>query len=73
MEDKSFINLLTEENLAKINIDPRLVDSFKRVMKKMQVYFNSNGYTSERDYQAFFYEYLLNPDNTKNLSLFLND
>ena len=73
MEDKSFINLLTEENLAKINIDSRLVDSFKRVMKKMQVYFNSNGYTSERDYQAFFYEYLLNPDNTKNLSLFLND
>ena len=73
MEDKSFINLLTEENLSKINIDPRLVDSFKRVMKKMQVYFNSNGYTSERDYQAFFYEYLLNPDNTKNLSLFLND
>ena len=73
MEDKSFINLLTEENLAKINIDPRLVDSFKRVMKKMQVYFNSNGYTSERDYQAFFNEYLLNPDNTKNLSLFLND
>ena len=56
MEDKSFINLLTEENLAKINIDSRLVDSFKRVMKKMQVYFNSNGYTSERDYQAFFYE-----------------
>lgn len=73
MEDKSFINLLTEENLAKINIDPRLVDSFKRVMKKMQVYFNSNGYTSERDYQTFFNEYLLNPDNTKNLSLFLND
>ena len=73
MEDKSFINLLTEENLAKINIDPRLVDSFKRVMKKLQVYFNSNGYTSERDYQAFFNEYLLNPDNTKNLSLFLND
>lgn len=73
MDDKSFINLLTEENLAKINIDPRLVDSFKRVMKKMQVYFNSNGYTSERDYQAFFNEYLLNPDNTKNLSFFLND
>lgn len=73
MEDKSFINLLTEENLSKINIDPRLVDSFRRVMKKMQVYFNSNGYTSERDYQAFFNEYLLNPDNTKNLSLFLND
>lgn len=73
MDDKSFINLLNGENLAKINIDLRLVDSFKRVMKKMQVYFNSKGYTSERDYQAFFNEYLLNPDNTKNLSFFLND
>lgn len=73
MEDKSFVDLLSEENLSKINIDPRLVDSFKRVIKKMQVYFNSNGYTSERNYQEFFNEYLLNPDSSKNLSFFLND
>lgn len=30
VEDKSFIDLLTEENLSKIDIDPRLIDCFKR-------------------------------------------
>ena len=73
MEDKSFINLISEENLSKINIDPRIVDSFKRVMKKIQVYFNANGYTSERNYQEYFNEYLLNTDSSKNLSFFIND
>lgn len=73
MEDKSFVTLLSEDNLSRINIDSRLVDSFKRVMKKMQVYFNSNGYTFERNYQEFFNEYLFNPDSSKNLSFFLND
>ena len=42
MEDKSFINLLTEENLSKINIDPRLVDSFKRVMKNHIINISNN-------------------------------
>lgn len=73
MDDKSFINLISDENLEKINIDPMLIDSFKRVMKKLQAYFNANGYTSERDYQAFFNENLLNDDSSKNLSFYLND
>lgn len=53
VEDKSFIDLLTEENLSKIDIDSRLVDSFKRVTDKLQTYFNANGYTSQRDYKKF--------------------
>ena len=42
VEDKSFIDLLTEENLSKIDIDPRLIDCFKRVTDKLQTYFNAN-------------------------------
>ena len=53
VEDKSFIDLLTEENLSKIDIDPRLIDCFKRVTDKLQTYFNANGYTSQRDYKNF--------------------
>lgn len=60
MEDKSFLYLTNDDILSKINIDPRLIDSFKRVMEKMQDYFNANGYTSERNYQEFFEKYLLN-------------
>ena len=58
MKDKSFLNLITDENMSKINIDPRLIESFKRVMNTIQEYFNANGYTEQRDYQAFFNEYL---------------
>ena len=73
MKDKSFLNLITDENMSKINIDPRLIESFKRVMNTIQEYFNANGYTEQRDYQAFFNEYLLNPDNSKNLSILMVD
>lgn len=65
VEDKSFIDLLTEENLSKIDIDPRLVDSFKRVTDKLQTYFNANGYTSQRDYKKFFEEYLFKDMDSK--------
>ena len=65
MEDKSFVNLLSEENLSKIDIDPRLIDCFKRVMNKLQDYFNANGYTSQRDYKSFFDEYLLKDTDLK--------
>lgn len=65
VEDKSFIDLLTEENLSKIDIDSRLVDSFKRVTDKLQTYFNANGYTSQRDYKKFFEEYLFKDMDSK--------
>lgn len=65
MEDKSFINLLSDENLSKIDIDSRLTASFKRVIDKLQTYFNANGYTSQRDYKNFFEEYLLKNADSK--------
>ncbi len=64
-EDKSFVDLLTEENLAKIDIDLRLVDCFKRVADRLQTYFNANGYTSQRDYKKFFEEYLFKDMDSK--------
>lgn len=67
MNDNSFLNLTSNNVLAKIDIDPRLVETFKRVMAKQQEYFNANGYTSERDYKNFFEQYLLKdmPDKLK--------
>ena len=67
--NNSFINLTKEENINRINIDPRLVDSFKRVMYKIQEYFNANGYSTQRDYERYFEEYLLDSD----FSIQLND
>lgn len=43
MGKQVFLELTTEENLRKLNIDPKLVDSFKRVMTKVQQYFDSYG------------------------------
>ena len=63
--DNSFINLLKDENFNRIIIDSRLEDSFKRVMQKIQSYFNANGYTSQRDYTDFLEKYLLSDDRTK--------
>lgn len=59
MNDTSFTGLLNEQNLSRIDIDSRLVDSFGRVMNKLQAYFDANGYTSQRNYAEFFEEYLL--------------
>ena len=59
MENKDFIYFRNEDVLNKVDIDPRLVDSFERVMKKIQEYFNANGYTTERNYGAFLKKYLL--------------
>ena len=60
MEDNSFLYFIDDSILSKIDIDSRLVDSFKRVLSKIQVYFNSNGYTSDRDYKDFLEKNLLN-------------
>jgi hypothetical protein len=55
VEDNSFLYFVDDSVLSKIDIDPRLVDSFKRVLSRIQVYFNSNGYVVDRNYK----EYLL--------------
>ena len=49
MGKQVFLELTTEENLRKLNIDPRLVDSFKRVMTKVQQYFDSYGYSDKNN------------------------
>ena len=54
MDDKSFVNLISDDVLNEIKIDTRLKAPFKRVVKKMQAYFNANGYTTQRDYKTFF-------------------
>ena len=46
MDDKSFVNLINDDVLNEIKIDPRLREPFKRTIKKMQAYFNANGYTT---------------------------
>lgn len=71
MEDTSFIDLTKKENLSKIDIDPRLEDSFKRVMNKIQEYFNANGYTSRRNYKEYLEKYLLNSSD-KNIRFYVN-
>lgn len=60
MEDKSFLYFLQDDFINKIDIDPRLVPSFKRILTKIQNYFNANNYTKERNYQEFLEKNLLN-------------
>ena len=60
MEDNSFLYFTNNDVISNIDIDPRLIDSFKRVLNKIQVYFNSNGYTKQRDYKDFLEKNLLN-------------
>ena len=46
MDDRSFVNLISDDVLNEMKIDPRLIEPFKRVVKKLQAYFNANGYTT---------------------------
>lgn len=71
MEDTSFLYFTQDDIIKKIDIDPRLVDSFKRVMVKLQDYFNANGYTSQRDYKEYIEKYLLNSGN-KNMRFYID-
>ncbi len=59
MSKKVFLELIIEENLKRLNIDPRLVDSFKRVMFKIQQYFDSHGYSEKIDFETIVNDYLL--------------
>ena len=46
IDDKIFVNLISDDVLNEIKIDTRLKAPFKRVVKKLQAYFNANGYTT---------------------------
>lgn len=69
MDDKSFVNLISDDVLNEIKIDTRLRAPFKRVVKKLQAYFNANGYTAQRDYKTFFEENLIG----KNFKIYVSD
>lgn len=73
MKDTCFIDLIKEENLKRINIDPRLIDTFKRVMERMQKYFNDNGYNSVCDYKKFFEETILTSDESKKMTFLISN
>ena len=72
MVDSSFIDLLSDKNLKKIDIDKRLIPAFKKIMKEFQLYFNKMGYTKTRDYKKFFKRYLLTDDISKKVSIKCN-
>ncbi len=70
-KDSSFIDLT--KKLNSINIDDRLKPAFIEAMKRFQKYFNEKGYTSERNFNAFFEEYIFNADPSKNLKMIVSD
>jgi|GEM_PF-3454960 len=68
-----FLNLINDEILNKISIDPRLIPSFKRVMKRHQAFFDANGYNNKKDYKAFFEMFLLTDNPDVKFQLQVND
>ena len=65
MIDTSFIDLIKEENIDKINIDKSLIESFKLAMIKIQEYFNKKNYFNGTKYVEFFNEFLLKNSERK--------
>ena len=65
MEDKSFLEVVSDENIKKIDIDNLLVSAFKNMIIELQNYFNKEGYTKEINYKDFLEEYLLSDSNRK--------
>ena len=53
MNDINFLSLLTEENLAKIDIDERLIEPFKLAMTKLQEFFDANGFSEKVNFSNF--------------------
>ena len=61
-DDTSFIDLTKDEILSRIDINSKLIESFKEAMQKLQEYFNEHNYTRERDYSKFLERFLLFSD-----------
>lgn len=77
MSKQVFLELTSEENIKKLNIDPRLTDSFKRVMTRIQEYFDNHGYSGMVDYESILNEYLfpqeeINKDTFRQNEEFIN-
>jgi len=72
-ENTYFIDLLKDENLSKIDIDPALIPAFKNVMMNIQKYFDERGYTNDRDYARLFRDFILTDDEDKKMSFDVSD
>ena len=71
MKDNSFLYLTQDDVISKIDIDPRLIPCFKRVMKKLQEHFNANGYTDQRNYKEYLEKFFLN-SGENNMRIYVN-
>lgn len=69
--DNSFTYFTKEEVISKLDIDSRLVESFERVMRKIQIYFNANEYTSERNYKEYIEKHFIN-SGTNNMRIYVD-
>lgn len=58
-EDTSFIELTYEYNLKKMDIDHKLINVFKKVMYRLQAYFNEHDYIKNSNYRELFKKHLL--------------
>jgi len=72
MNDRCFINVTNENNLIKVNIDSRLIESFKRVMLKLQYYLNEHDLSLEVNYEEYLNKYLLSESKEK-LSIIVDE
>ena len=61
----SFTRIIDDELMKKVDIDPRLIASFKRVLIKIQKHFNEHGYTHVIDYTKLLDEFLLSENESK--------
>ncbi len=68
MKNSPFLNLLTEENIKKINIDSSLIPIFKIVITKIDAYFKKNNLMDAKDWDAYFKKYLLS-NGTEQLTI----
>ena len=61
----SFVELLKKENFERLAIDNDLAPSFKRVLTKIQAFFDANGYSENKDYTKLFKDCLIEDSDEK--------
>jgi len=62
MNDSSFIFFTQDEIISKMNIDPRIQESFKNVFIRIQEYLNKKGYTNGKSYLDFLSKKMIDLD-----------
>lgn len=61
----AFSRILNNDLMNKVDIDPRLIENFKRVLIKIQKHFNEHGYNHVIDYTKLLDDYLLSDSKLK--------